>query len=445
MWSMQVELEMPKLGESIAEATILSWYKKEGEYIEEGTTLLDIATDKVDSEVEAPCSGVVEKIYFQANDVVPVGAVLAVINTAASGAQASDAVESVIEEEVAALAKQPAKAISRENGMPATANGVEKPVQSPQTARGQIFLSPLVRSIAKEEGISEADIAQINGSGYQGRIRKSDVIKYLKQRPATQPAPVAAGAASIAAFKPPSAKIEDGRDRVVEMTRMREMIAGHMSYSVQTSPHVTSYVEVDMTEIVNWRNKAKQRLLEKYGYKLTFTPFFLQAVAKALRDYPMVNAFLQGKNIIVKKDVNIGMATALPSGDLIVPVIRNADELNLVGLAKEVNRLAEKARKSQLQPSDVEGGTFTLSNVGTFGSLAGTPIINQPQSAILATGIIKKRVEVMERPEGDKMEIRQMMIMSLSFDHRIIDGFLGGSFAKQVANYLEGFHPDTTI
>jgi 2-oxoglutarate dehydrogenase E2 component (dihydrolipoamide succinyltransferase) len=309
-------------------------------------------------------------------------------------------------------------------------------------ANQNTFFSPLVVSIAKQHHISFEELARIPATGNDGRLRKSDIFKYIEEgRPAqfAQPVPEASG------FQIPNLKLDKGKGKIVEMDRMRQMIADHMVFSKHTSPHVTAYVEADLTDMVNWRNANKKAFQEKYGEKLTFTPLFVEAVAKAVKDFPMINVSVDGKNIIVKENINIGMATALPSGNLIVPVVKNADHKDLKTIAAEVNALAEKARNNKLKHDETSGSTFTISNVGTFGSLMGTPIINQPEVAILATGIIKKRAEVMEYEDGDKIEIRQMMYLSLSFDHRVVDGFLGGSFLRRVADYFEDFKADRKI
>jgi len=448
---MLVEVEVPRLGESIKEATILSFPKQVGEYVEVGETILEIATDKVDSDIPAPSSGTIKEILAAPDDVIPIGQVVIIIDS--SGAPQTSKKNS--------LSASTSKKTSHSNNSTTkakTSNAERAPHVSPAdlgSTEGEVFLSPLVLSIAKSENLTMQEIRTIKGTGVDGRIKKSDIHRYLKDRkyPLPEGAPTPSGSSNgtvrfnnpFSDFQPPAVSYDEDVDRIEPMDRMREIIAGHMVYSMQTAPHVTCYAEVDLTNVVEWRNGVKQAFLDKHGYKLTLTPIFLEAIAKAIQDFPMINVSLKGTDIVFKSEVNIGMATAIPSGHLIVPVIHQADEKNLFGLAKEVNILSDKARNNKLAPDDVQGGTFTLSNVGTFGSLTGTPIINQPQSAILATGIIKKSAEVMTYDGEDRIEIRQMMIMALSFDHRVIDGFLGGSFLKKVADYLEAFDPKRTI
>ncbi|MCB0375033.1 MAG: 2-oxo acid dehydrogenase subunit E2 [Sinomicrobium sp.] len=415
----EITLKMPKMGESVAEAAIISWLRKTGETIREEEPLLEVATDKVDSEIPAPCTGILKTILFHANDVVPVGEVIAIIDPDAAISDVPVGKEEIPVETAATPER---------NGFGASE------VKSIKETK---FYSPLVRSIAREENISPEELNGITGSGTDGRLRKSDVFAYLSARKTPSVAP---SSAVHSAYKPPPVAFADGKDRIVEMDRMRQMIAGHMVFSKHTSPHVTSYIEVDVTDMVNWRNRIKDDFLKKYGEKLTFTPVFVDAVAKAIRDFPMINVSVDGKNIIVHKDIHIGIATALPGGNLIVPVVRHADQKNLPGLTREINALAQKARENKLAPDEIGGSTFTISNVGTFGSLMGTPIINQPEVAILATGIIKKRPEVLETPSGDVIAIRQMMYLSLSFDHRVVDGYLGGSFLRKTGDYLENFN-----
>ncbi len=437
----RVELVMPKMGESIMEATILKWRKKPGDRVELDEPVLDIATDKVDSEVPSPVAGVVVEILFQENDVVPINKTIAVIETEAANAQpaASPAVS------------QPAAS----NGARPEPAAAVPYVPSPATAEvsksgaGDRFYSPLVRTIAKQEGISQAELDALPGSGLEGRVTKKDILAYVSNRasapaqPALQPAAPAVQAQPAATSAPlPSVS---GAVEIVEMDRMRKLIADHMVMSKQTSPHVTSFVEADMTDIVNWRNRVKDEFRKKYGENITFTPIFIEAIARAIRDFPMINISVEGTRIIVKKDVNIGMAAALPSGNLIVPVIKNADMLNLAGLTKQVNDLASRARQNQLRPEEIQGGTFTLTNVGTFGNVMGTPIINQPQVAIMATGAIRKKPAVLETEYGDVIAVRQMMFLSMSYDHRVVDGMLGGSFLRRVADYLEQFDVNRAI
>lgn len=423
----RVELVMPKMGESIMEATILKWRKKPGERVELDEPVLDIATDKVDSEVPSPVAGTVTEILFQENDVVPINKVIAIIETEASDAQPS----------ASPAVAQPAA----NTGATEAKNVPFVPAPTPQAATGASsrFYSPLVRTIAKQENISQAELDAMPGSGQDGRVTKKDILAFVAnrgqaQQPATQPI-VSAPSVST----PAPAISVSGAVEIVEMDRMRRLIADHMVMSKHTSAHVTSFVEADVTNLVNWRNRIKDQFKKQYGENITFTPIFVEAVARAIRDFPMINASVDGTRIIVKKDINIGMAAALPSGNLIVPVIKNADLYNMAGLTKVVNDLASRARQNQLKPEEIQGGTFTLTNVGTFGNVMGTPIINQPQVAIMATGAIRKKPAVLETEYGDVIAVRQMMFLSLSYDHRVVDGMLGGSFLRRVADYLEGF------
>ncbi len=424
------EFKMPKMGESISEATIINWTKNVGDYIEAEETLLEVATDKVDSEVPSPVSGVISEIRFQKDDVVDVGTVLALIDSNQNAEITTQ--NSVVKIEEKKVAEKMVQTTTR-NPQPATRNI-------------DAFLSPLIISIAQKENLSLEEVQSIPGSGFDGRIQKSDVFNYLKNRKypiQSNPQPVTRNSQST--FPKPKINFVEGKDRIVEMDRMRKMIADHMVYSKQTSPHVTSYLEADVTNLVNWRNENKDKFQEKYGEKLTFTPIFIDAVAKAIQDFPLINVSVDENTIIVHKDINIGMATALPSGNLIVSVVKKANEKDIISIAKEVNQLAENARNNKLKPEDIQGSTFTISNVGTFGSLMGTPIINQPEVAILALGIIKKRPEVITTEKGDEIAIRSMMFLSLSFDHRVVDGFLGGSFLKRVGDNLEKFNTNTKI
>ena len=431
---MITEFKMPKMGESISEATIISWLKNVGDFVEAEETILEVATDKVDSDVPAPVSGVITEIRFQKDDVVEVGTVLALIDSSQQIADSSlQFAEKVQNSEVVSPNKV-------EVSQPKTEN-------RKLTTNPNAFISPLIISIAQKENLSIEELQTIPGSGTDGRLQKSDVFSYLKNRKyplKSIPQPTTQNLQPTT-FPKPKINFVEGKDRIVEMDRMRKMIADHMVYSKQTSPHVTSYIEVDVTNLVNWRNENKDKFLEKHNEKLTFTPVFVQAVAKAVVDFPMINVSVDEKNIIVHNDINIGMATALPSGNLIVPVVENANEKDLVALAKDVNNLAEASRNNKLKPEQIQGSTFTISNVGTFGSLMGTPIINQPEVAILALGIIKKRPEVITTEKGDEIAIRSMMYLSLSFDHRVVDGFLGGSFLRKVGDYLEQFDTNTTI
>lgn len=441
----QVELIMPKMGESIIEATILKWVKQVGDKVEVDETILEIATDKVDSEVPSPVDGVIQEILFAENDTVEIGKVIAIIAT--EGEEAiPQATPSVAQSTTSTPTAEPVTATAQ----PAVAETTH--AKTVQVASEGRFYSPLVRNMAKKEQISQAELDSVPGTGLNGRVTKKDMLNYLKSRtaPATNgsvkpQAPPKVPAATTPAAPSPVAASMNGAVEIVEMDRMRKLIADHMVMSKHTSPHVTSFVEVDVTNIVNWRNKIKGEFQQKYGEKITFTPIFMEAVTRALRDFPMVNVSVDDNKIIVKKNINVGMATALPSGNLIVPVIKNADQLNLVGLTKQVNDLAGRARNNKLKPEEIQDGTFTLTNVGTFGNVMGTPIINQPQVAILAVGAIRKKPAVVETEYGDLIAVRQMMFLSLSYDHRVVDGFLGGSFLRRVGDYLEQFDPDQQI
>lgn len=430
-----IELKMPKMGESIMEATILKWLKKEGDSVALEEPILEIATDKVDSEVPSPVEGVIEKIFFNEEETVEVGAVLALISEE-DGLQTSKAngnhnikMEQEIESMpmVSVLEKSEMEQESEESTQPNPYEVLE--------LKERRFYSPLVKNIAKKERIPLSELDSVEGTGKAGRLTKDDLLKYLNKRTGeiikkpTQPA----------VSKEPTPRSLEGDQEIIEMDRMRRMIAEHMIQSKKTSPHVTSFVEVDVTNIVNWRKKVKDEFFEKFGEKITFTPIFIEAVTAALRAFPMVNISLEGTTIIKKHKINIGMATALPGGNLIVPVIKNADHLSLLGLTKQVNQLADKARTNRLKPEDVQEGTFTVTNVGTFGNVMGTPIINQPQVAILAVGAIRKKPAVVETEYGDLIAVRHMMFLSLSYDHRIVDGFLGGSFLRKVGDLLEQF------
>lgn len=435
-----IDLVMPKMGESIMEATILKWTKNVGDSIKMDETLLEIATDKVDSEVPSTAEGIVTEILFKENDVVPVGTVIARIS---SGAATSTS-------QPAAAAPTPVAA----SAPVATPSVQTAPTPVASSNNAAKFYSPLVLNIASSEGVSMSELELITGTGNEGRVTKKDIIHYVAQRksgaqPVSAPASVAtpAPAPTVTSAPEPASNttVPSGNVEIIEMDRMRKMIADHMVKSKATSPHVTSFTEADVTNIVNWRNKIKTPFEKKYSEKITFTPIFIEAIVNAIKKFPMINSSLEGNNIIVKKDINIGMAAALPTGNLIVPVIKNADTKNLFGLTKEVNTLATNAKSNKLKPDDTQGGTFTLTNVGTFGSLMGTPIINQPQVAILAVGAIKKRPMVLETAQGDVIAIRHMMYLSLSYDHRIVDGSLGASFLTEVANELERFDPKREI
>lgn len=453
-----VDLIMPKLGESIMEATILKWHKQPGDIVQMDETVLEIATDKVDSEVPSTSAGVIEEILYKVDDVVPIGTVIARIKT---GAAETSSPKPVI--------TTPSKEPSYENssaGMQGTGHKVQEAVvvetiknpgsriQNPSNGSSNRFYSPLVLNIAASEGVSMSELENIPGTGNEGRVTKKDILQYVSNRKSA-----GGGRQSTATNTEmiiPLSKVQPepstnsnqqlttytGNVEVIEMDRMRKLIAEHMVRSKHTSPHVTSFTEADVTNLVMWRDKVKKDFEKREGTKITFTPLFVEAIVRCIKKFPLINCSLDGDKIIVKKDINIGMATALPSGNLIVPVIKNADQLNLVGLAKQVNSLADNARNGKLRADDTAGGTFTLTNVGTFGSLMGTPIINQPQVAILAVGAIKKRPVVIETPHGDSIAIRHMMYLSMSYDHRIVDGSLGATFLTAVAKELENFNGD---
>ncbi|MCR9082103.1 MAG: 2-oxo acid dehydrogenase subunit E2 [Cyclobacteriaceae bacterium] len=430
-----VEMLMPKMGESIIEGTILSWLKSEGDEIEQDESVLEVATDKVDTEVPATHGGILKKILAKEGDVIAVGAPIAIIETSDEvEIPAAEPNDTQKEKLVAAAPDNTASIISESE--------VSSTDASSEDGR---FYSPLVKSIAKEEGISAAELSKIPGTGKEGRVTKQDMLSYLKNRKATPAQETAAAPApSIAEPKPVPVSIS-ASDEIIEMDRMRKMIAQRMVDSKRISPHVTSFVEADMTNIVLWREKNKHAYKEKYGEPFTYTPFFIEAIAKAIRDFPMINISVDGDRIIKKKAINIGMAVALPSGNLIVPVIKNADQLNLVGISKQVNDLANRARNNKLNGDDLAGGTYTVSNVGSFGNVMGTPIIPQPQVAIMAVGAIVKKPAVVETPTGDVIAIRHKMFLSHSYDHRVVDGSLGGMFVRRVADYLEAFDMNSSF
>lgn len=451
------DLIMPKMGESVAEATIIKWTKNEGDKIKVDETVLEIATDKVDSEIPSPFEGTLIKRLFKEGDVVQVGAVIGVISSDASAA-VSEAPKAAAPDTQAAPAKPAGNAAVSSPAASATDNNYNQ---------SDKFYSPLVKSIAKEEGISLEELDAIQGTGQDGRVTKADILAYLPTRgqqsagrpaeapaaPKTgSPAPAAASSGSLSVgehaviVNRPAVSVGAG-DEIIEMDRMRRIISDHMVMSKHVSPHVTSFVEADVTNLVQWRDKAKKTFEKRDGEKLTFTPLFIEAVAKAIKDFPLINVSVDqsGTKIIKRKNINIGMAAALPSGNLIVPVIRNADEKNILGLTKAVNDLANRARANKLAPDEIQGGTFTLTNVGGFGNVMGTPIINQPQVAILAVGTIKKKPAVIETPQGDVIAIRQFMFLSLSYDHRVVDGSLGGTFLRRVADYLEQWDVNRTV
>ncbi len=441
-----VDLVMPKLGESIMEATVLKWHKQPGDSIQMDETLLDIATDKVDSEVPSTVAGVIEEILFNVNDVVPIGTVIAKIRTeAVSGSEFRVPGETP----KAPMAEKIQEAVVVE--APQTIN------YQPPTTNGSSnrFYSPLVLNIAASEGVSMTELENIPGTGNEGRVTKKDILQFVSQRKSGVGSRESGVGNRNEPMIIPVSRVEQqqttsnqqlttytGNVEIIEMDRMRKLIADHMVRSKQTSPHVTSFTEADVTNLVQWRDRVKKDFEKREGTKITFTPLFIEAVVRCIKKFPLINCSLDGNNIIIKKDINIGMATALPSGNLIVPVIKNADQLNLVGLTKQVNSLADAARNGKLKADDTQGGTFTMTNVGTFGSLMGTPIINQPQVAILAVGAIKKRPVVIETQSGDSIAIRHMMYLSMSYDHRIVDGSLGATFLTAVAKELENFKSD---
>ncbi|MDT0557040.1 dihydrolipoamide acetyltransferase family protein [Ichthyenterobacterium sp. W332] len=437
------ELKLPKMGESVAEATITSWLKDVGDIIEADEAVLEIATDKVDSEVPSEVDGVLVEKLFDVDDVVQVGQTIAVIEIEGEGTVEVEAPK----HETPKTKAEPQPAVAE------VANTVVAAKESvASVSSGDRFYSPLVKNIANKEGVSQAELDAVHGTGKDGRVTKNDILAYIENRP-SQPTSVA----SIKTSQPLVSNLESskpkektpvvvsGDDEIIEMTRMGKLVAHHMVESVQTSAHVQSFIEADVTKIWNWRKKVKDEFFKREGENLTFTPIFMEAVAKALRDFPMMNISLQGDSIIKKKNINLGMAAALPDGNLIVPVIKNADQLNLVGMTKQVNDLAARARENQLKPDDIQGGTYTVTNVGTFGSIMGTPIINQPQVGILALGAIRKVPAVVETEEGDFIGIRYRMFMSHSYDHRVVNGALGGMFVKAVKDYLEAWDSDREI
>ena len=446
----QLELLMPKMGESITEATVLKWLKKVGDRIELDEAVLEIATDKVDSEVPSTCEGILLQILYPVNAVVPVGKAIAIIGSEAAKPNVP----------VTPNAEKGAPSVSKTAHSNGSTNGKSATtvISAPKPSESSRFYSPLVRTIAQKEQISKTELESITGTGQNSRVTKNDILDYVENRKiVVPPAPspeipvktlIEAPISPVAPPKPPLETVGtsvSGNVEIVEMDRMRKLIADHMVYSKHTSPHVTSFVEADVTNMVLWRDRVKGDFQKKYNENLTFTPIFIEAVVKAIKDFPMINVSVEGTKILVKKDVNIGMATALPSGNLIVPVVKNADWLNLAGITRQVNDLANRARHNKLKPDEIQNGTFTLTNVGSFGNVMGTPIINQPQVAILATGAIKKKPAVLETEFGDVIAIRRMMFLSLSYDHRVVDGMLGGSFLRRVADYLEQFDGKRTI
>ena len=431
------ELKLPKMGESVAEATITNWLKQVGDKVEADEAVLEIATDKVDSEVPSEVSGILVEQLFAQDDLVKVGQTIAIIETD------SDAVSKTVKQEVVA----PVEVAAIEKTIEVVKELVSAPANFSDSDK---FFSPLVKNIAKEEGISLAELDKISGSGKEGRVTKEDVLGYIERRKSKGESPKNVDFEPTIVAQNPIPKTQqlapvsvNGGDEIIEMDRMRKLISGYMMTSIQTSAHVQSFIEVDVTNIVKWREKVKTAFEKREGENLTSTPIFMEAVAKALKDFPMMNIAVDGDFIVKKKNINLGMAASLPNGNLIVPVIKNADQLNLVGMAKAVNDLGNRAKTGKLKPDDTQGGTYTVTNVGTFGSVFGTPIINQPQVGILALGAIRKVPAVIETPEGDFIGIRQRMFLSHSYDHRVVDGALGGSFVKRVAEYLEAFDIDS--
>ena len=436
----KIEILIPAMGEGITEATITQFLKKVGDFVEEEDSIMEIATDKVDSEIPASKAGKIVKFLFNEGDTPQVGDVVAIIATEGEEANTENTEESPVQKEQEPISEDFAAPVLLETIAPQISSKTE----------GGTFISPLVRTIARTENITTDELNQIPGTGEAGRITKRDILQYLEDKK-SQPtkiipaepivAPIGSGSVAVTAHK----SYEGENVEIIEMDRMRKLIAQYMLSSKQTSPHVTSFIDVDVTGLVNWRNKVKDEFLKKENQKLTFTPIFVEAVTSALKDYPMVNVSVDGDRIIRKKYINIGMATALPSGNLIVPVIKATDELNLIGITTKVNDLAERARNNKLQPDEIKGSTFTITNLGAFGSTTGTPIINQPEVAILAVGAIKKKPAVIETPHGDTIGIRQIMVLSLSYDHRVVDGALGGMFLKRIAENLENFDTKRTV
>lgn len=462
----QIEIRLPKMGESVTEATITNWLKEVGDTIEMDEPLVEVATDKVDNELPSEAEGVLVKKLFEKDEVAQVGDVIAVISTDGDApADDSSAPAAAVEQTEASAPAVVAESITAEVAtMTATVNGNGNGVVAKNGPSGK-FYSPLVRSIAEKEGVSMSELETIAGSGQNGRVTKKDILGYIggdrsaatvaapapsapaaapAAAPKTAPAPAAAGGGFLSNIKEPVVTAGPD-DEIMEMDRMRKLIADHMVMSTHVSPHVTSYVEADVTNIFNWRKKVKKEFMDREGENITFTPIFMEAVVKAIKDFPMINVSVSGDQIIKRKHINIGMATALPSGNLIVPVIKDADRLNLTGLTKAVNEMANNARNNSLKPEDIQGGTYTVTNVGTFGNVMGTPIINQPQVAILALGAIRKVPAVIETPDGDFIGIRHKMFLSHSYDHRVVDGALGGQFVRRVADYLEQFDPEREL
>jgi len=449
----KIEILLPAMGEGIIEATVTKWLVSEGDQVEEDQSLVEVATDKVDSEIPAPEDGTIEKIMINENDVPKVGDTIAILSTNGNASESNETTN-----------EKPQEAISEEHSETKT-----EPIPGTDSLKinddhelgndemesrtpGGKFLSPLVRSIAQKESISAEELDQINGSGNTGRITKNDILNYVQTRTSsgveggTKTQDTSRKASKITKPEVNKEAVYSGGDyEIVEMDRMRKLIAEHMVHSKQISPHVTSFIETDVTNLVNWRNKNKEQVLKKEGVKLTFTPIFLEATVKALKDFPMINVSVDEDKIIKKKNIHVGIAAALPSGNLIVPVVKDADRLNLLGLASSVNDLASRARDNKLKPDEIQGGTFTITNFGTFGNTTGTPIINQPQVAILGVGAIEKKPAVIETPTGDAIAVRHKMILSLAYDHRVVDGALGGMFLKRISDYLEDFDTKRNI
>jgi 2-oxoglutarate dehydrogenase E2 component (dihydrolipoamide succinyltransferase) len=435
----EFKILMPKLGESVQEATITKWFVKEGDKIEEDEPLFEVATDKVDSEIPSPVDGVVKKVFFDVNSLVPVGEVVALIDLGDEDSTAQESNVSEPKESVSVSKVSP----NTEGTLSAVENLEIKPVTE-EKADSKRFYSPLVLSIAKSEQISLSELEAIPGSGLNNRVQKKDILSYLESKKSgnfSKPANDVVAEVRKEVSNPAKVSVSIGStDQIIEMDRVRKIIADHMVMSKQVSPHVTSVVEADVTNLVLWRNNVKDKFQEKYGEKITFMPVFVEAVAKAITEYPLLNSSVDGHKIIIHKDINIAVAVAKPDGNLVVPVIKNSEQKNLVGLAKNMNQLADLARKNKLGVEDYQGGTFTITNFGSFRNLIGTPIINQPQVAILATGSIEKKPAVMETPTGDAIVVRHKMFLSLSYDHRIIDGALGGAFLRRIADILEDFN-----
>lgn len=449
-----IDLVLPKMGESIVDATILRWNKQVGEEVEEEEPILEIATDKVDSEVPSPVKGKIVEILFQENEVVPVGETIAKIEYSGDlESDEDDDLSALLEDDEEEPEVQEEEEKKEENGDNKQAEGKDQKEEKKEISRvpqdNSHFYSPLVLKIAAEENIPLSDLEKIKGSGLGGRVRKDDVLKYLEERTSgkiqKEEKPVEKEKEAVAPKSSPKVSAKSSNVEIIEMDRMRKMVAEHMVMSKKISPHATSFSEADVTNMVKWRNKVKDEFLEREGEKLTFTPLFIEAIARCIKRFPRINCSVDGDQILIKKDINVGMAAALPDGNLIVPVIRNADQFNLVGLARQVNELARKARNKKLDPDATRDGTFTFTNVGGFNSLIGIPIINQPQVAILAVGTIKKRPVVVEGPDGDSIAIRHMMYLSMSYDHRVVDGSLGSTFLAAVAEELENFDANRKI